>query len=478
MEQSLDGKHGCLQTSQTSQPLWIWLLASSVLVTACLTHTYAAPFLAYEPERVHPCVSNASKAFSPLATTLYHDFDPEAYDRYHDLDEEENCEEVSDAHHNYYHHDEESLCCMMSLKMVFMAGYAFGQIGVALVSDQLLSQWTCLRALIKTLILSGMMCSIATNVYFFAVSWFFVAFTASSNFLIIGTHLLERLEERQVQWKSRFLAGLLFQLNWTLSRFLAGFIVYFSNHWMTVMVIMTLIISAAYFGLEGLIWNEETRSEPRVKPIFLWPMAKTFLSLTFCWFTICLNFYGILHSWCKISPSRKKFEHDVLSTLLGLVAEGLACILCLGVRRKGLPLFVLQLFSAICYFCMNCIELEDKREDDNDLNWPLQGSHAIIYVAHINIFLETAAFALLWLLTLEAFPRNLRLVAVGLCSGFGKLGAIAGVVLGEYKHLHLNKGVIVTAGALTLSSAFVLTRIPDYTRRETLPKNVEELQND
>ena len=71
-----------------------------------------------------------------------------------------------------------------------------------------------------------------------------------------------------------------------------------------------------------------------------------------------------------------------------------------------------------------------------------------------------------------------RLIGVGLCSGLGRLGAIAGVVLGEYKHLHLSAPVLVTAGAITLISAFAISKVPDYTRRQTLPKNMEDTLNE
>ena len=241
-----------------------------------------------------------------------------------------------------------------------MAGYAVGQITAALVSDRIISKWTCLRCLIKGLIVSGMLCSVATDVYFFAISWWVVAFTASTTFLIVATHLLQRLEDKneaKVEWKSRFLAGLLFQLNWTSSRFLAAVIVYFSTHWITVMSIITILVSLAYFALESLIWKteKEERMSKVVEDKYILTsilssqsLGQTFCALTFTWLVICFNFYGLLHSWCKISAFQKKFENEILSALLGLVAVGLACVLCLVVKRKALPFAVLQLFSSIC----------------------------------------------------------------------------------------------------------------------------------
>ena len=40
------------QTKAIDKKLVQWVTATSVLVTACLSHIYAAPFLTYEPEMI------------------------------------------------------------------------------------------------------------------------------------------------------------------------------------------------------------------------------------------------------------------------------------------------------------------------------------------------------------------------------------------------------------------------------------------
>ena len=70
-----------------------------------------------------------------------------------------------------------------------------------------------------------------------------------------------------------------------------------------------------------------------------------------------------------------------------------------------------------------------------------------------------------------------RLIGIGICSGLGRFGAMAGVVLGEYQHLHLSAPVLVTAGAMTLASAFIISSVPDYTKHQKLPENIEDLKN-
>ena len=61
-----------------------WILVTSILVTACLTHIYAAPYLTYEPEMITNNCRNVSaneshfKGIVVLQFTLWNTFDPEA----------------------------------------------------------------------------------------------------------------------------------------------------------------------------------------------------------------------------------------------------------------------------------------------------------------------------------------------------------------------------------------------------------------
>ena len=106
---------GC---SPEEASLGLWILASSLLVTACLSHTYAAPFLTYEPEMIHPCQLNHSdfKGLDPLQVSLYHTFDPEVSEERNQIHDEEGgpcLNERPEVHHHYH----EPFCCMMNLKM-------------------------------------------------------------------------------------------------------------------------------------------------------------------------------------------------------------------------------------------------------------------------------------------------------------------------------------------------------------------------
>ena len=68
-----------------------------------------------------------------------------------------------------------------------------------------------------------------------------------------------------------------------------------------------------------------------------------------------------------------------------------------------------------------------------------------------------------------------RTKGLGLCSGIGRFGAILGIILGEYKKLHLSTPVQVVAGASTLISAFLILALPDLTQQK-MPKTLNEIE--
>ena len=68
-----------------------------------------------------------------------------------------------------------------------------------------------------------------------------------------------------------------------------------------------------------------------------------------------------------------------------------------------------------------------------------------------------------------------RTKGLGLCSGIGRLGAILGIILGEYKKLHLSTPVQVVAGASTLISAFLILALPDLTQQK-MPQTLNEIE--
>ena len=60
-----------------------WIFVNSVLVSACLSHIFAVPFLTYEPEMMNACNESQQRGFETLETTLWHTFDTEALEMAH-----------------------------------------------------------------------------------------------------------------------------------------------------------------------------------------------------------------------------------------------------------------------------------------------------------------------------------------------------------------------------------------------------------
>ena len=84
------------------------------------------------------------------------------------------------------------------------------------------------------------------------------------------------------------------------------------------------------------------------------------------------------------------------------------------------------------------------------------------------IFLTVNIFQLRWI--------SYRNIAVGFCSGIGRLGAILGIFLGEHKQLHLSTTVMFVMGFLMMVSAVFLKLLPDLTKHK-MPRTLKELED-
>ena len=64
---------------------------------------------------------------------------------------------------------------------------------------------------------------------------------------------------------------------------------------------------------------------------------------------------------------------------------------------------------------------------------------------------------------------------VGICSGMGRIGAIVGIILGEYDMFHFFKPVLVFAGTLSIISAMLIIFLPETTKSK-MPETYQEIQ--
>ena len=56
-------------------------------------------------------------------------------------------------------------------------------------------------------------------------------------------------------WKWRLAAGTLFQMSWTVGRLFCNFVVFVSESWVSVILVLTVILLLVYFIFEDNIWD-------------------------------------------------------------------------------------------------------------------------------------------------------------------------------------------------------------------------------
>ena len=64
---------------------------------------------------------------------------------------------------------------------------------------------------------------------------------------------------------------------------------------------------------------------------------------------------------------------------------------------------------------------------------------------------------------------------VGLCSGVARIGAITGIILGDYNLFHLFAPVLILAGTLALFSSILVPFLPDMTKHK-MAKTYQDIQ--
>ena len=102
------------------------------------------------------------------------------------------------------------------------------------------------------------------------------------------------------------------------------------------------------------------------------------------------------YSWRLISAHKKVYEHLIMASVIALIGKIGALFICLISKRKCLPLMVLQVGTAICYFILSSVELYGKHP------------FGMYYLIHVSNFFITSSFSLLWVIVPEIFPKKYR----------------------------------------------------------------------
>ena len=103
--------------------------------------------------------------------------------------------------------------------------------------------------------------------------------------------------------------------------------------------------------------------------------------------------------------------------ILGMFGEALGLTTCLIAKQKSLSLTLFQICIAVTYFFMISIDVNAKNEDSFSINSLVSGSHGHININQyvsvcVNMCLAKATFALLWMMTVEIFPKKYRYICI------------------------------------------------------------------
>lgn len=296
----------------------------------------------------------------------------------------------------------------VAFRLIFFAGFASSQFVAGFLAEKF-GHNLLLKITTRLLIISGFLSATTSNVYLFSVVWFCVAFSSTASYLLCFSHGMDVTERLIESKKWRFAIRVLFQFSWEVGRFLSNLVIYGSGrgNWQAVMMILSLTLTTLYFLVDNVIWNEDPVQPAipdEVQVTLLEDLQKNpalrlnFMILSLIWLTLGYNYYGTMNSWTKFNEEGRNlvFEYNVLATMLAIVSKLCAIAICLSVARSNLPMGVLQFCCSIAYFIMISLEIQKAPKA------------SLLFVTQMSTFLESATFALIWIITPTMFPKSYR----------------------------------------------------------------------
>ena len=368
-------------------------------------------------------------------------------------------------------------CGSIWIKLLFFVGFALSQFSIGFLAD-IFGPFKILKKVLPIIMIASFSATLLTNIYLFFVAWFFLAFTCTSTFVLLISQILEQLDTKAQNWKWRLSVGCIFQMSWIFGRFLSHFLTYIYDDLVSVMSLLTLILMSIVLMLKKEIWSKEFTGRQKYPDSFKafrksgkqTSMNMVVLSMTF--FALGYNYYGNMNDFERnVSDSVKLAQHNFLQTLLQLVAQIMTILICLAVRRKCLPLALIQFMLSLTYVTL--FSFHPQINNDKEATTLLTTDNVTWIFTHLSIYLTTASFDLIWIVAPETFPKEFRNTCMGICSGATRLGAITGILLSELQVLN-ESYVLLTAGCFMLVSAYLILLLPDMTKYN-LPNTPEDV---
>ena len=95
------------------------------------------------------------------------------------------------------------------------------------------------------------------NIYIFSFLWFVIAYFSTASYLLLSGPILETADRVTSEWKWRLIIGCFFQMSWTVGRLFCNFVVFVSQSWVSVILVLIVILLLVYFIFDDNIWDED-----------------------------------------------------------------------------------------------------------------------------------------------------------------------------------------------------------------------------
>ncbi len=153
---------------------------------------------------------------------------------------------------------------------------------------------------------------------------------------------------------------------------------------------------------------------------------KKTIIILFNWVSVCVGAYTLILNATKLHGNL--FVNYALASIVGDLPGTIALMITMKYFSRRFNLFYNQITLGVCCLILAFIPKEvrerlslPKPEVENGMSFPLQQTGAILFFYLLGKCCSGAAFLLVWVITAELFPTNLRSQAVGICSTVARL---------------------------------------------------------
>ena len=202
----------------------------------------------------------------------------------------------------------------------------------------------------------------------------------------------------------------------------------------------------------------EKKNHEKLSPLDMFKKgnAKTTVIMVLNWVTVCVGSYTLLLNATKLYGD--VFINFILATLAGDLPGTLALLVTLKYFGRRFNLFYMQFTLGLCCLILAFI--------------PKEYNVGIIIFYLIGKSASGAGFLLVWLMTAELYPTNLRAQAVGTCSTVARIFGMVAPFVAQLA-IYWKPLPMVVLGLPVLFSSFMVYFLPE-TRDVHLPTTMDE----